>query len=171
MTGVRAYNTRPDLRANVQRIFDYVKNGGTYVVQYNVMEGGFFGGDPKILEHVGPYPMKITSARITEEDSQVEFAASNSLMKWPNAISQKDFDGWIQERGLYFASEYDSKYQSLLSGHDTSEANLTGGTLYTAYGKGHYIFTPLAWFRELPAGVPGAYRIFANLLSAGKGKH
>ena len=171
LTGVRAYNTRPDLRANVQRIFDYVKNGGTYVVQYNVMEGGFFGGDPKILEHVGPYPMKITSARITEEDSQVEFAASNPLMTWPNAISQKDFDGWIQERGLYFASEYDSKYQSLLSGHDTGEANLTGGTLYTAYGKGHYIFTPLAWFRELPAGVPGAYRIFANLLSAGKGKH
>ncbi len=170
LTGVRAYNTRPDLRANVQRIFDYVKNGGTYVVQYNVMEGGFFGGDPKILEHVGPYPMKITSARVTEEDAQVEFVASNPLMQWPNLISQKDFDGWIQERGLYYASEYDPKYQSLLSSHDTGEANLTGGTLYTAYGKGHYIFTPLAWFRELPAGVPGAYRIFANLLSAGKGK-
>ena len=168
LTGVRAYNTRPDLRANVQRIFDYVANGGTYVVQYNVMEGGFFGGDPKLLEHIGPYPMKITSARVTEEDAQVEFAAASPLMKWPNTITAHDFDGWVQERGLYYASEFDSRYQSLLSSHDTGEANLPGGTLYAAYGKGHYVFTPQSWFRQLPAGVPGAYRIFANLLSAGK---
>ena len=168
LTGVRAYNTRADLRANVQRIFDYVTNGGTYVVQYNVMEGGFFGGDPKILEHVGPYPMKITTARVTEEDAQVEFAAASPLMKWPNIITAHDFDGWVQERGLYYASEFDPKYKSLLSSHDTGEANLPGGTLYTAYGKGHYVFTPQSWFRQLPAGVPGAYRIFANLLSAGK---
>ena len=168
LTGVRAYNTRADLRANVQRIFDYVKAGGTYVVQYNVMEGGFFGGDPKILENVGPYPMKITNERVTEEDAQVEFAASHPLMSFPNTISQNDFKGWVQERGLYFANPFDAKYVSLLSSHDTGEANLTGGTLYTRYGQGHYIFTPLSWFRQLPAGVPGAYRIFANLLSAGK---
>ncbi len=168
LTGVRAYNTRADLRANVQRIFDYVAGGGTYVVQYNVMEGGFTGGDPKSLEHAGPYPMKITTARVTEEDAQVEFAAASPLMKWPNTITAHDFDGWVQERGLYYASEFDSRYQSLLSSHDTGEANLPGGTLYTAYGKGHYVFTPQSWFRQLPAGVPGAYRIFANLLSAGK---
>ena len=168
LTGVRAYNTRPDLRANIQRIFDYVKAGGTYVVQYNVLEGGFFGGDPKILEHVGPYPMKITSERVTEEDSQVEFSAAHPLMRFPNPISQNDFNGWVQERGLYFANAYDEKYVSLLSSHDTGEANLKGGTLYARLGQGHYVFTPLSWFRQLPAGVPGAYRIFANLLSAGK---
>ena len=168
LTGVRAYNTRADLRANVQRIFDYVSNGGTYVVQYNVMEGGFMGGDPKLLANVGPYPIKTSNSRVTEEDAQVEFVASHPLMKWPNTITARDFNGWVQERGLYYASEFDPRYKSLLSSHDTGEAALAGGTLYTSYGKGQYVFTPLSWFRQQPAGVPGAYRIFANLLSAGK---
>lgn len=168
VTGVRAYNTRPDLRANQQRLLDYVKNGGTMVVQYNVLDGGFVGGDPSSVANIGPYPIKIGRSRVTVEEAPVEFLANTSLLHKPNQITAKDFEGWVQERGLYFASEWDSHYQPLFETHDPGEKPLRGGTLYTQYGKGVYIFTAFSWFRELPAGVPGAYRIFANFLSAGK---
>ena len=94
--------------------------------------------------------------------------ADHPLLQAPNRISSSDFEGWVQERGLYFASEWDSKYQPVWRSNDPGEKPLEGGTLYARYGKGVYIFTALSWFRQLPAGVPGAYRIFANLLSAGK---
>ncbi len=167
VTGVRAFNTRPDLRANARRLHDYASNGGTLIVQYNVMEGGFFGGDPKLLDNIGPYPITINSGRVTVEDSQVEFNATHPLLNKPNKIVAKDFDGWVQERGLYFAATWDPKYETLFQMHDPGENGLKGGTLYTKHGKGAYVFTPLSWFRQLPAGVPGAYRIFANFLSAG----
>lgn len=170
VTGVRAFNTRADVRANARRLHEYAQNGGTLVVQYNVMEGGFFGGNPKLLEGIGPYPITLSQGRVTVEDSQVEFAATHVLMTKPNRIAAKDFDGWVQERGLYFASAFDPKYETLFSMHDPVEKPMTGGTLYTRYGKGAYVFTPLSWFRQLPAGVPGAYRIFANFLSAGKAR-
>jgi len=169
VTGVRAYNTRPDLRANQERLLEYVKNGGSMVVQYNTLEGGFGGGDPSTLAHIGPYPITIGRERVTVEEAPVEPLSPDSpLLHKPNEISAQDFHGWIQERGLYFASQWDSHYQPLFETHDPGEKPLRGGTLYTRYGKGAYVFTAFSWFRELPAGVPGAYRIFANFLSAGK---
>jgi hypothetical protein len=170
VTGVRAYNTRPDLRANAQRIFDdYVAKGGTFIVQYNVMEGGFFGGDPTLLNKVGPYPMTISRDRVTDELAKVSFPKpDHRLLQYPNRITERDFEGWVQERGLYFASKWDEKYEPLFRANDPGEKPMEGGTLYAKYGQGHYVFTAYSWFRQLPAGVPGAYRIFANFLSVGK---
>ena len=169
VTGVRAYNTRPDLRANQQRLLDYVHDGGTMVVQYNVLEGGFTGGDPKLLDHIGPYPITIGRERVTVEEAPVVFQEC-PLLAQPNRITAKDFEGWVQERGLYFATEWDAHYQAPFETHDPGEKPLNGATLYVRYGKGAYVFTAFSWFRELPAGVPGAFRIFANLLSAGGAK-
>src|SRR5205807_2702573 len=169
VTGVRAYNTRPDLRANQRRLLDYVNQGGTMVVQYNVLEGGFGGGDPTLLAHIGPYPITIGRERVTVEDGPVAFPnPAHPALHKPNEITPRDFEGWIQERGLYFASQWDSHYEPLFETHDPGEKPLLGGTLYSRYGKGVYIFSAFSWFRELPAGVPGAFRIFANFLSAGK---
>jgi len=170
VTGVRAYNTRPDLRANAQRIFDeYVAKGGTYIVQYNVQEGGFFGGDPSLLSKVGPYPMTISRDRVTDELAVMQAPKpDHRLLQYPNQIGTKDFEGWVQERGLYYANKWDEKYEPLFSAADPGEKLLLGGTLYAKYGKGHYVFTGLAMFRQLPAGVPGAFRLFANFLSVGK---
>ena len=168
VTGVRAFNTRPDLRANIQRVYDFAAAGGTVVVQYNVAEGGFWGGNPKLLDKAGPYPFTTSNERVTVEEAPVEFLSTHPLMQKPNQITNKDFDGWVQERGLYFATNIDPRYTSLFTMHDPGEKPMTGGTLYTPIGKGAYVFTPLSWFRQLPNGVPGAFRIFANLLSAGK---
>jgi LmbE family N-acetylglucosaminyl deacetylase len=173
VTGVRAYNTRPDLRANQERLLEYVKGGGTLVVQYNFPALGGPGADPNgvdpNLAHLGPYPIIEGLDRVTVEDAPVQLPnAASPLLHKPNEITPQDFRGWIQERGLYFASKWDSRYQPLFETHDPGEKPLLGGTLYTRYGKGAYVFTAFAWFRELPAGVPGAFRIFSNLLSAGK---
>jgi hypothetical protein len=173
VTGVRAYNTRPDLRANQDRLLDYVKEGGTLVVQYNFPEFGGPGADPNAedpnLARMGPYPITEGRDRVTVEDAPVKLPDPGSpLLHKPNEITPRDFEGWIQERGLNFASKWDSHYQPLFETHDPGEKPLLGGTLITRYGKGAYVFTAFSWFRELPAGVPGAYRIFANLLSAGK---
>jgi hypothetical protein len=169
VTGVRAYNTRPDLRANQERLMEYAKNGGTVVVQYNTLDGGFGGGDPATVANIGPYPIKIGRDRVTVEEAPVEpLLADCPLLHQPNEISAKDFHDWVQERGLYFASEWDAHYLALFETHDPGEKPLKGATLYTRYGQGAYVFTAFSWFRELPAGVPGAFRIFANLLSAAK---
>ena len=162
VSGVRAYSVRADIRANQQRLLDYVKNGGTYIVQYNT-------GDNSL--NVGPYPLTTPPGnryRITVEDSPIAMPHPDSrLLQAPNHISPKDFEGWVQERGLYFASKWDSRYETVLSTKDPDEEEaLQGGELWTRYGKGVYIFTAYSWFRQLPAGVPGAYRLFANLLSA-----
>jgi LmbE family N-acetylglucosaminyl deacetylase len=161
VAGVRAYNVRADLKANQARLLDYVKNGGTYVVQYQT-------GDPSL--NMGPYPFTVpggTRWRVTVEEAPVAFPQQDSpLLQYPNHISQKDFEGWVQERGLYFATQWDKQYQTVLSSHDPDEEGMEGGELWTRYGKGVYIFTSYAWFRQLPAGVPGAFRLFANLLSA-----
>jgi len=113
--------------------------------------------------------MKLSQQRVTEEDAPIHFPdPKHPLLQSPNKITANDFEGWIQERGLYFASSFDPQYQSLFDSHDAGEPPRTGGMLYTKYGKGAYFYTGYAWFRELPAGVPGAFRIFANLLSASK---
>lgn len=169
VAGVRAYNTRPALKANHQRLLDYMNNGGTYVVQYNVVEG-FPGRERRdALSRIGPYPITIDRARVTVEEAPVNFPnPEHRLLQAPNKITAQDFNGWVQERGLYFASQYDGKYESLFASHDPGEDWLPGGMLYARFGKGAYVFSAYAWFRQLPAGVPGAFRIFANLLSAGK---
>lgn len=172
VTGVRAYSVRPDLRAAQQRLLDYTKNGGTLVVQYNN------GADARIspavaeaLDHLGPYPFTFgrDDARVTDETAPVKvLLPASPILNVPNKIAPADFEGWVQERGLYFSNKWDPKYETPLETHDKGNPELPGGMLYTRYGKGVYIFTAYSWFRELPAGVPGAYRIFANLISAGK---
>jgi hypothetical protein len=171
VTGVCAYSSRPDLLDNQQRLLEYVKAGGTLVVQYQGLRPSSpCGGDPDVLwQRIGPYPIKLGRDRVTEENAQIELQNPGCpLLHQPNEITSRDFEGWVQERGLYFASEWDPHYQPLFSTHDANEKPLQGGTLYTRYGKGAYVFTAFSWFRELPAGVPGAFRIFANFLSAGK---
>jgi LmbE family N-acetylglucosaminyl deacetylase len=163
VVGVRAYNTENRLINDQAKLMDYVKNGGTMVVQY-VIPGG-----QKVSE-IGPFHLQTGRDRITEEDAVLKFLAPDSrLLNFPNKITDTDFAGWIQERGLYFAQEWDrTHYQALLSGNDKGESPKEGSLLYAPYGKGHYIYTGLSFFRELPAGVTGAYRLFANLISAGK---
>jgi LmbE family N-acetylglucosaminyl deacetylase len=169
VTGIRSWNVREDVRANYQRLFDYVQGGGTLIVQYNVPEGNLATPDAPQFEHFGPLPLKIGRDRVVEEDAPVTFPnPDNPLLHAPNPITARDFEGWVQERGLNFAAEWDPKYQSVLESHDTGEKPLPGGELYLRYGKGVYIFSAYAWFRQLPAGVPGAYRLFANMLSASK---
>jgi hypothetical protein len=166
VTGVRAYNVRPDLRANQRRLLEYVERGGTLVVQYNV-------NDPRTeasaLSNLGPYPLKIGRDRVSVEEAPVTLPdPASPLLRSPNRITPADFQGWVQERGLYFASDWDPRYKTLLVSADPGEPPRAGGTLYAKHGRGAYVFTSYSWFRQLPAGVPGAFRIFANLLSAGK---
>jgi LmbE family N-acetylglucosaminyl deacetylase len=169
VTGVRAYLVRPDLRANQSRLFDYVKQGGTMVVQYNVAFPGPGNRNPELLANLGPYPIKLGSKRVSVETAEVGFPdPSHPLLNVPNKITQADFDGWIQERGLYFAEQWAPEYQPVWTSHDPGEPASGGGELYARYGKGVYIYTGYSWFRQLPAGVPGAFRIFANMLSAGR---
>jgi LmbE family N-acetylglucosaminyl deacetylase len=170
VTGVRAYNVRDDLHSSQHRLIGYVNAGGTLIVQYNVQEGGpFGGGDPTRLANIGPYPLKVSRDRVTVEDAPLKPVSPDiPLLTAPNRIADTDYEGWVQERGLYFASEWDERYQPLWESNDPGEKPSRGATLFARHGKGVYIFTPLAWFRQLPAGVPGAYRIFANFLSAGK---
>jgi LmbE family N-acetylglucosaminyl deacetylase len=172
VTGVRAYAVRPDLAANQQRLLDYVKNGGTLVVQYNNNADRRTGAwVAEALDHLGPYPFTFgaNDARVTQEDAPVKFLQPDSpLLNTPNKIGPADFEGWIQERGLYFSTKWDEHYQTPLETHDMGDKDQKGALLYTRYGKGAYVFTAFSWFRELPSGVPGAYRIFANLISAGK---
>ena len=140
--------------------------GGTLVVQYNVIDG--FPGRESFdqINHMGPYPLKVSRSRITVEDAPVNIPnASHPLLQTPNAITQDDFKGWVQERGLYFADSWNDKYETPLSMHDPDEPPRKGSVLYVRHGKGSFIYTGLAFFRQLPAGVPGAYRLFSNMIS------
>lgn len=169
VTGVRAYNVRAAVRANQGRLLEYVAGGGTLIVQYNVAEGGpGMRGRTGALDRLGPFPLTIGRGRVSVEDAPVTFLKSDHpLLTTPNRIGESDFQGWVQERGLYFASQWDPRYEAVLSASDPGEEPQAGGLLYARHGKGVFIFTGYAWFRQLPAGVPGAFRIFANLLSAG----
>jgi LmbE family N-acetylglucosaminyl deacetylase len=163
IVGVRAYNTRAALRKNQRRLLEYVERGGTLVVQYNTPE--------RALEGVplGPYPFKLSQERVTDEDAAMTMLAPDDpVLNAPNKITAEDFKGWVQERGLYFASDFDPRYTPLFSAHDPGEKDLKGSTLVARVGRGTYVFTALDFFRQLPAGVPGAYRLFVNMISAGK---
>ncbi len=161
IAGIRAFNTRERLKNTSPRLLQYVKDGGTFIVQYNVSRG-------LLTEDIGPYPLTIGRDRVSEETAPVAFIKpQHSLLNFPNTITPKDFDGWVQERGLYFASEWDERYEAILVSSDTNESDKNGGLLYTRYGKGVFIYTGYSWFRQLPAGVPGAYRLFVNLIASG----
>lgn len=162
VTGVRAFNVRERLKYAYPRLMNYVKNGGTLIVQYNTTKG-------LLTDKLGPYPFKLSHDRVTRENAPVEFLQfDHPVFRQPNQILQSDFKGWVQERGLYFANKWNSIYRPLLASRDPGETKKKGGLLYAPYGKGHYIYTGYSFFRQLPAGVPGAYRLFVNLLSLGQ---
>jgi hypothetical protein len=159
VAGIRVYNTRPSLRRNQERLLQYVAHGGTYVVHYVTAQRGESEG-------IGPYPLSISRDRVSEEDAPVNMLAPNhTVFTSPNRITAQDFSGWIQERGLYFADRWDARYDSLLSSHDAGEPWHNGGLLITRYGQGTFVYNAYAFFRQLPAGVEGAYRLFANILA------
>jgi LmbE family N-acetylglucosaminyl deacetylase len=167
VVGVRAFNERKDLEANLPGLFAYIQNGGNVIVQYNRPNG-------LRTQQLGPYPLSIAGDaprwRVTDETAPVTFLApENPALTTPNKIGQADFDGWVQERGAYFPSSFDVEhYTPLLAMSDPGEQPLKSSVLVADYGKGHFVYTGLAFFRQLPAGVPGAYRLFANLVSLGK---
>ena len=165
VVGIRAYNVVEALQSKQHTLLEYVKEGGTLIAQYNT-SGRW--GNTKIG---APYPMKLSRDRVTDEYSDVKIVAKDHpLMKFPNKITQKDFEGWTQERGLYFPNEWADEYTPILSMQDKGEDPKKGSLLVASYGEGHYIYTGLSFFRELPAGVSGAYRLFSNMLSIGKEK-
>jgi len=159
ITGIRAYNT-VNVLANKQKIlFDFVKSGKNMIVQYNTPHS-------LITDQIAPYPLKISNDRVTEENAKITFLAPNHpVLNTPNKITTKDFEGWTQEQGLYYPNEYDAAFTPILSSHDKGESAKDGALLVAPYGKGYYIYTGLSFFRELPEGVAGAYRLLSNIIS------
>lgn len=157
--GIRALNTVDRLKFDMDNLLEFVKRGGNLIIQYNTSHR-------LITENFAPYPLKLSRDRITVEEAEVKIInESHPVMNHPNQISQKDFDGWVQERGLYFPGSWSDEFEPILSSHDPGEDPLIGGLLVAKYGKGNFIYSGYSWFRELPAGVPGAYRIFVNMIS------
>jgi hypothetical protein len=157
--GVRAFNVNPWLAAMKPRLFDYVEKGGVVVVQYNTKNGL-----SKLPEPLGPYPFSVSSQRVTDETAEVTLN-DDPVLLGPNRITAQDFTGWVQERGLYFPDKWDAQYRAPLSMHDPGEGVQKGSLLVTPHGKGRFVYTGLSFFRQLPAGVPGALRLFANLVA------
>ncbi|WP_438712229.1 PIG-L family deacetylase [Aquimarina muelleri] len=163
VVGIRAYNTIEQLKFKQQYLLEYVKNGGNLILQYNTNRR------LKVTDNLGPYPLKLSRDRVTDENATINFLSpKHPVLNTPNKISDKDFNGWVQERGLYFPNEWSKDYTPILSTKDAGETEKKGALLVAKYGKGYYIYTGLSFFREFPAGVPGAYRIFANMISLGK---
>ncbi len=159
--GIRAYDTQKDVVANNKRLLDFVQAGGRLVVQYNTSPADFNKGN------FTPYTATLSRARVSVEDAPIAMLEpANAIFHSPNEISKKDFDGWVQERGLYFMSQWDSKFSPLLESHDPGESEQKGGLLIANYGKGTYVYTGYAFFRQVPAGVPGAVRLFVNLIAS-----
>ena len=160
--GIRAYNISDRAKFYQKEIHKYTENGGTLILQYNTSRR-------TKVENVAPYKLILSRDRVAEEDAKVTLLnTKHELLNYPNRITESDFEGWIQERGLYFPNEWGEEFTPLLSMNDTGEPPKNGSLLVAKYGKGHYIYTGLSFFRELPAGVPGAYKLFANMLSIGK---
>ena len=161
--GIRALNTNERIRHYMPDLLDYVKNGGTMIVQYNTSFA-------TKVENFSPYPLNLSRERVTEENSEVRILKpDHAALNYPNKITDDDFKGWVQERGLYFPDKWDPNFEALLSMNDTGEtAPKDGGLLVAKYGNGHYVYTGLSFFRQLPEGVPGAYKLFTNLTSLGK---
>jgi len=163
VTGTRAYAVRDDLKTYNRRLLEYVQQGGNMIVLYNTQEF--------VPNTYAPYPAQLTARaeEVSEEDSPVDILApSNPVFTRPNRITTADFDGWVEQRGSKFFSEWDAAYTPMISTHDQGQAPQQGGWLTAVYGKGHYTYFAYAFHRQLPYGVPGAYRLLANLLSLGK---
>jgi LmbE family N-acetylglucosaminyl deacetylase len=160
--GVRAFNVRTNLTPQLPALFDYVKSGGTVVAQYNRPDG--LKAAP-----LAPYDLKLSGQRVTDETAAMTLLApEHPVLNTPNKITAADFAGWVQERGIYFPTQWDEHFTPILACHDPGEDPLKGALLAAKYGNGYYVYTGLVFFRQLPAGVPGAYRLFANLVSLGK---
>lgn len=160
IAGIRAYNVNKRLPQYYDKLMKYIENGGNYIVQYNTNNR-----ISKLDMPIGPYPFTVTTDRVTDETAEVKFIDHNAkVLNEPNKITSDDFKNWIQERGIYFANDLDKRYQTVLSMHDAKESAKEGSLIIGNYGKGHFVYTGLVFFRELPAGVPGAYRLFANIL-------
>jgi len=161
--GIRAFNVRTDLVSQLPALFDFVASGGNVVVQYNRPGGG------SRTEQLAPYRLSLSQERVTDENAPVTFlAADHPALNTPNKITSADFEGWVQERGVYFPNQWDEHFTPILACNDPGESPKSGALLIAQYGKGYFVYTGLAFFRQLPAGVPGAYRLFANLVSLGK---
>jgi hypothetical protein len=160
--GVRAYNVRNNIGSDLPVLFQYVENGGTIVAQYNRPDG-------LKTNELAPFELHLSGDRVTDETAAPTFLApDNAVLNKPNKITSADFDGWVQERGIYFPNQWDGHFTPVLAFNDPGESPLKGGLLVAPYGKGYFVYTGLVFFRELPAGVPGAFRLFANLISLGK---
>jgi hypothetical protein len=160
--GVRAFNVRTNLTSHLPALFDWVKSGGTVVAQYNRPDGLKAGP-------LAPYDLKLSGQRVTDETAAMTLLAPDHPgLNTPNKITAADFAGWVQERGIYFPTQWDDHFTPILACHDPGEEPLKGSLLVAQYGSGYYVYTGLVFFRQLPAGVPGAYRLFANLVSLGK---
>jgi len=159
ITGVRAYNTVNALANKQNILFNFVKSGKNMIVQYNT-------NGKLVTDKIAPYPLKLSNDRVTEENAKITFLAPNHpVLNTPNKISEKDFQGWTQEQGLYYPNEYDPAFTPIISSHDKGESAKDGALLVAPYGKGYYIYTGLSFFRELPEGVSGAYRLLSNIIS------
>ncbi|MCO4821366.1 MAG: PIG-L family deacetylase [Flavobacteriaceae bacterium] len=162
VVGIRAYNILDEMKFKQQLLFDFVEQGGNMIVQYNTSRG-------IKVDQLAPYELKLSRDRVTDEHAEVRLLnPEHPLLNYPNKITQKDFDGWVQERGLYFPGTWGKEFTPILSVNDKGETAKDGSLLVAKYGKRHYIYTGLSFFREFPAGVSGAYRLFANMLSIGK---
>jgi hypothetical protein len=159
ITGIRAYNTNRELASKQKFLLDFVKEGKTMIVQYNTL-------DDLVTKDIAPFPIKISRDRVTEEDAEVRFLApGHPVLNYPNKITNDDFHGWKQEFGLYYPNEWDKAFIPIISANDKGESPKNGALLVAKYGKGHYIYTGLSFFRELPEGVSGAFRLMANMIS------
>ena len=164
VVGIRAYNIVDELKFKQKFLLDYVKEGGNLVIQYNTNRR-------LKVDNLAPYDLKLSRDRVTDENALVRILEPNHpILNFPNKITIQDFEGWVQERGLYFPNKWSKEFTPLLAANDKGENSKEGALLVAKYGKGNYIYTGLSFFREFPAGVSGAYRLFANLLSAGKEK-
>lgn len=164
VTGIRAYNTNNRMPIYYDKLMNYVQQGGNLIVQYNTNNR-----IAPMETKIGPYPFTISRDRVTDDNAKVEFLnPKHPVLNTPNVITQKDFEGWVQERGIYFATQLDERYETVLSMHDPNEEAHKGSLIISKYGKGNFVYTGLVFFRELPAGIPGAYRLFVNLLSLPK---
>ncbi len=164
----RGYEAHPELVAANDRLLSFVREGGTLIVFYH--KSNEWNPDPsRTRAQLAPYPIVLGNERVTDENAPVTFLQrSHRLLNFPNQIKLSDFAGWVQERGLYYPKEWDSHYAALLAMNDPGEPTLRGGLLVGTYGRGQYIYTSMVWYRELRAGVPGAYRMLANMISYGR---
>jgi hypothetical protein len=160
--GIRALNTVEALKYKQHALFDYVKNGGNVIVQYNTNHG-------LVTENISPFPLELSRDRVTDETAEVRFLAEeHPILNSPNKITKNDFENWVQERGLYFPHSWSDEFTPILSMNDKNESPKDGSLVVAKHGKGYFIYTGLSFFRQFPVGVPGAYRLFANMISIGK---